>query len=199
MDSKAFINQMKEQDPTQVQQNIRTFPIAGTNLARILSDPQYRQAFHDRLRRYNPLVVAFYKIGLLPLFGASQTVMLLTTKGRKSGKLRSTPIGYFRIGGVIHLFSAWGKSTSWYKNMTTYPEDVRIQIGMHKLAVNWVELNDPEEIMRTIAQFVTESPAQARYLFGWEPDLDRLEQADFSNLINHLLIVRFIEKAVDSL
>lgn len=194
MDSKAPMNQMRDQDTTLIQQTIRTFPIAGTNLARILSDQQYRQAFHVQLRRYNPLVVGLYKIGLLPLFGGSQTVMLLTTRGRKSGKQRSTPIGYFRIGNIIHLFSAWGKSTSWYKNMTTFPEDLWIQIGMHKLAVNWVELNDPEEIMRTIAQFVTESPAQARYLFGWEPSFDRLDQADFSNIINHVLIVRFIEK-----
>jgi deazaflavin-dependent oxidoreductase (nitroreductase family) len=194
MDSKAFMNQMREQDPTPVQQTIRTFPIAGTNLARILSDPQYRQAFHDRLRRYNPLVVAFYKIGLLPLFGGSRTVMLLTTKGRKSGKLRSIPIGYFRIGGVIHLFSAWGKATSWYKNMTSCPKDVWIQIGLHQWAVKWHELKDLDEIMQTIARFVTESPAQAHYLFGWEPDLDRLEQADFSNLIDRVLIVRFSEK-----
>lgn len=194
MDTKAFTNQMNDQDPPMVQQTMRTFPIPGTNLARILSDPQYRQSFHVRLKQYNPLVVVLYKIGLLPLFGGSRTVMLLTTRGRKSGKLRSTPIGYFRIGGVIHLFSAWSKATSWYKNMTTCPEDVWIQIGMHKLSVNWVELTNPEEIMQTIAQFVTESPAQARYVFGWDPDIDRLDQADFSNLIKRVLIVRFSKK-----
>jgi deazaflavin-dependent oxidoreductase (nitroreductase family) len=192
--SKELSRKIKDQYPTQIQPPGRSLPIAGTNLDRILSDKQYRQVFHDRLKRYNPLVVALYKIGLLSLFGGSQTVMLLTTKGRKSGNLRSTPIGYFRIGGVIHLFSAWSKATSWYKNMIACPEDVWIQIGLHQWAVMWIELKDPDEIMRTIAKFVTESPAQAHYLFGWDPDLDRLDQADFSNLINRILIVRFFEK-----
>ncbi len=102
----------------------RTFPIEGTNLYRILGDPTYRQSFHRQLKQYNPLITALYKIGLLPLFGVSRRVMLLTTRGRKSGKLRSTPIGYWRIGEKIYLFSAWGKATSWYKNLVACPEEV---------------------------------------------------------------------------
>jgi deazaflavin-dependent oxidoreductase (nitroreductase family) len=191
---KEFSRQIKDQGSSQIQQPGKSFPIVGTNLYRLISDPQYRQSFHARLKRFNPLVVTLYKIGLVPLFGGNQIVMLLTTKGRKSRKLRSTPIGYFRIGGVIHLFSAWGKATNWYKNMIAYPEDVWIQIGLHQWAVKWIELNDPYEIIQTITQFVTESPAQAHYLFGWEPDFDRLDQADFSPLINCILIVRFFEK-----
>ena len=189
------MDQMIEQSPTQVQPTARAFPIAGTNLARILSDPQYRKSFHAQLKRYNPLMVGLYKIGLLPLFGLSRTVMLLTTRGRKSGKLRSTPIGYFRIGGVIHLFSAWGKGTSWYKNMTANPNAIWIQIGLHKRPVHAQVLEEPGEIERTVAQFVAESPAQAHDLFGWEPDRDRIEAADFSAVINRVLIVRFIDKS----
>ena len=151
------MNQASQQEENRVLPDVRTFPIEGTNLARILSDPQYRQSFHAQLKRYNSLVAALYKIGLLPMFGASRTVMLLTTRGRKSGKLRSTPIGYWRIGGDIYLFSAWGRATNWYKNMVACPEDVWIQIGMRRWAAQPFDLKDPDEIMRTIAQFVTES------------------------------------------
>jgi len=168
----------------------RVFPAEGTHLARILSDAPYRQAFHARLKKYNPLVVVLYRVGLLPLFGVSRTVMLLTTKGRKSGKRRSTPIGYFTIGGVMHLFSAWGKSSSWYKNLLANPQDVWVQVGMHQRAVRARALQEPAEIQRTLEQFVTESPAQARSLFGWEPGRDCLEQADFSTVIARVLIVR---------
>ncbi len=188
------MNQASQQEENRVLPDVRTFPIEGTNLARILSDPQYRQSFHAQLKRYNSLVAALYKIGLLPMFGASRTVMLLTTRGRKSGKLRSTPIGYWRIGGDIYLFSAWGRATNWYKNMVACPEDVWIQIGMRRWAAQPFDLKDPDEIMRTIAQFVTESPAQARYLFGWEPGSDRLDQADFSPITNRVLVVRFLRR-----
>lgn len=170
---------------------IQVFPTEGTHLARILSDQQYRQLFHAQLKRYNPFVVALYRAGLLPLFGVSRTVMLLTTKGKKSGKLRSTPIGYFRIGGVIHLFSAWGKRTNWYQNMQANPNDIWIQVGLHQQAVQAQPLDDPAEIVRTIEQFITESPSQARYLFGWQPGCDQLANADFSTIINQVLIVRF--------
>jgi deazaflavin-dependent oxidoreductase (nitroreductase family) len=191
---KELSGQIKNPGPTLIKPIGRSFPIAGTNLDRVLFDTQYRHAMHDRLKRFNALVVTLYKIGLLPLFGGSRMVMLLTTKGRKSRKLRSTPIGYFRIGGVIHLFSAWGRATNWYKNMIACPEDVWIQIGLHRRAIMWIELENADEIMRTLAKFVTESPAQAHYLFGWDPDLDQLDQADFSNLINRILIVQFFEK-----
>jgi len=168
----------------------RAFPSEGTNLARILSDTSYRQAFHARLKKYNPLVVLLYRAGLLPLLGVSRTVMLLTTQGRKSGKRRSTPIGYFTIGGVMHLFSAWGKSSSWYKNLLANPQAVWVQVGMRQRAVRASVLQEPAEIQRTLEQFVTESPAQARYLLGWEPDRDRIDQADFSTVIQRVLIVR---------
>lgn len=185
------MNQAIEQETNQALPAVRTFPIEGTNLYRTICDAQFRRSFHVQLKRYNPLVVAFYKTGLSNLFGFSRTVMLLTTRGRKSGKLRSTPIGYWRIGGAIHLFSAWGKTASWYKNLRACPEDVSIQIGLHKWPVHAQELTEPEEIKRTLAQFVTESPAEARYLFGWDPERDRMENADFSLVIDRVVIIRF--------
>jgi deazaflavin-dependent oxidoreductase (nitroreductase family) len=165
----------------------------GTNLSRILTEPEFRRSFHAKLKTYNPFIVALYQVGLLPLFGVSRTVMLLTTRGRKSGKLRHTPIGYFRIGGVIYLFSAWGKASSWYKNLSAAPEDVSIQIGWRKLPVNAQILVDPAEIQCTIEQLVTESPSTAQYLFGWQPGQDRIDAADFSPVIQNVTIVRFVE------
>jgi deazaflavin-dependent oxidoreductase (nitroreductase family) len=173
---------------------VRVFPAEGTNLARILSDSQFRQVFHTRLKRYNPLMVVFYRVGLLPLFGASRTVMLLTTKGKKSGKARSTPIGYFRIGGSIYLFSAWGKKTAWYKNMQANPNDVWIQIGFHRQHVFAQALEDPAEIQQLLECFITESPDHAKYLFGWDPACDRMEYSDFSKVRDQVLIIRFVGK-----
>lgn len=173
---------------------VRTFPIEGTNLSRVLSDQPYRQSFHAQLKRYNPLIVALYKTGLLSLFGASRTVMLLTTRGRKSGKLRSTPIGFFRIGGIIHLFSAWGKAASWYKNMLASPNDVWIQIGLRRWPVRAEEIGEPGEMEQVLTQLIEESPSSAHTLFGWDPDHDRIDRANFSPILAQVLIIRFYEK-----
>jgi hypothetical protein len=77
----------------------RLFPTAESPLGRLLDDPEYKAAFHKRLQGSNRFVVFFYRIGLLPLLGAGKGTMLLITVGRKSGRIRSFPIGYFRIGG----------------------------------------------------------------------------------------------------
>jgi deazaflavin-dependent oxidoreductase (nitroreductase family) len=170
----------------------RVFPIAGTNLARLLYEPEFKHTFHARLKTYNPWMVAFYRIGLLPLFGAARTVMLLITRGRKSGAVRYTPIGYFCIWGIIYIFSPWGKSSQWYKNLAANPGDAVVQIGWRRQPVRAQAVEDPAEIRRTLAQFVAESPEEAGYLFGWDAGRDRIEDADFSPIIENVLIVRCV-------
>lgn len=173
---------------------LRSFPPLETRLSKILHDAEFKHSFLANLKIYNPLIVALYRSGILPLFGWSRTVMLLTTKGRKSGKLRHTPIGYFRIGGAIYLFSAWGKASSWYKNMLASPQDIWIQIGLHRWPVHVQVVEEPREIQQVLLQLVQESPAGARTLFGWDPDLDRIDCADFSPILEQVLIIRFLEK-----
>jgi hypothetical protein len=107
---------------------LRSFPTPETCLFKIRNDAEFKHSFLTNLKIYNPLIVALYRSGILPLFGWSRTIMLLMTTGRKSGKPRDTLIGYFRIGGVIHLFLAWGKGAGWYKNLIASPSDVSIQI-----------------------------------------------------------------------
>lgn len=176
------------------QSSARVFPRPETSLAQVIGDPAYRDAFHRRLQGSNRFVVAFYRIGLLPLLGAGKTTMLLTTRGRKSHRLRRFPVGYFRIGGNIHLLSGWGKDSNWYKNLRANPDDVWLQIGFRNFSVTAQFIEDPAEIKRTIERIVSESPTSARRLFGWDPDHDSLGSSDFSPVIEKVLFVRFIER-----
>jgi deazaflavin-dependent oxidoreductase (nitroreductase family) len=163
----------------------------GTSLYRLLNDHQFRRDFHARLKTWNPWVVVFYRIGLLPLLGVSRTVMILTTRGRKSGRLRRTPIGYFLIGGKVHVISAWGRSASWYQNLCADPSQVEIQIGLRRRKVRPEILESPEEILQTLEQFTAESPKAAEYLFGWDAQTDQMETSDFSAFGDKVQIVRF--------
>ena len=65
-------------------------------------------------------------------------VLILTTKGRKSGKTLSTPLGYFeRDGGYFIVASNGGndKHPSWYHNIKGNPGDVEIQVKDKKMKV----------------------------------------------------------------
>lgn len=168
------------------------FPRPGTGLARVIGDPIYKKSFHQRLQSSNRFIVAFYRIGLLPLLGAGKTIMLLVTRGRKSHRLRRFPVGYFRIGGEIYLLSGWGRESNWYKNLCANPTEVWLQIGFRTLPVQAQVVEDPAEVRRTIECLILESPDNARSLFGWDPESDRLDQADFSPILEKVLFVKFI-------
>jgi hypothetical protein len=81
-----------------------------------------------------------------------------------------------------------------YKNLLANPDDVAIQIGLRRWQVRPQTLEDPAEIQRTLAQFIAESPKEAGNLFGWEAGRDRIEDADFSPIIDDVLIMRCEEK-----
>lgn len=169
----------------------RTFPVPGTNLYKILYDPEYKKTFHARLKQSNRFVAVFYRMGLLPLLGVSRQVMLLTTQGRKTHAMRSTPIGYFRIDGQVYVFSAWGKATHWYQNILACPDEVYMQIGFQRRRAIAQEVSDPQELQRLLEHFVAQDPQGARVLFGWDPAQDRAETADFAPMIEKVLVVRF--------
>ena len=74
-------------------------------------------------------------------FGGSMggfKVLILTTKGGKSGKIRSIPLGYFeRDGGYFIVASNGGgeKNPSWYYNIKGNPQDVTIEVKDEKMKV----------------------------------------------------------------
>jgi deazaflavin-dependent oxidoreductase (nitroreductase family) len=58
-------------------------------------------------------------------------VLVLTTKGRKSGRVFSTPLGYFeRDGGYFIVASNAGQNShpAWFLNIKGNPNDVMIQV-----------------------------------------------------------------------
>jgi deazaflavin-dependent oxidoreductase (nitroreductase family) len=67
-----------------------------------------------------------YALGLGPLIGGF--VLLLTTKGRKSGKRRVVPLQYEEDQGVFYIGSARGTDADWFRNILANPE-VELQIG----------------------------------------------------------------------
>jgi deazaflavin-dependent oxidoreductase (nitroreductase family) len=68
---------------------------------------------------------------------AGLQVLLLTTAGRKTGRRRTTPLGYLPEGDDLLIVASSGGSDwfpSWWLNLKAHPS-AEVQVGDRKLAV----------------------------------------------------------------
>jgi hypothetical protein len=172
----------------------RSFPAPGTMLFDLVNNLEFKQRFHARLLSFNRFMVFFYKIRLLPLLGMSKQIMLLSTKGRTSQKMRDFPIGYYLIDGTVHVFSGWGKGANWFKNMIANPKDAYLQVGFRRFHVIPEVVENVDELRHTIERFIICCPKEAQQLIGWDTQRDNLETADFSMMMEKVLVMRFLER-----
>ena len=91
-----------------------------------------------------------YRLGLGPLL--AQRVLMLTTRGRVTGRDRKTPLWYVRDGDVVYCLSGWGSSSDWFKNLEAYPQ-VLLQIGRAKWESRGAVVHDPGELERILYRF----------------------------------------------
>lgn len=76
-----------------------------------------------------------------------QTTLLLTTRGRKSGKLRRTALIYGRDGDNYLVVASNGgeaQNPLWYLNLVEHPK-VELQVGAEKLAAHARTANEQEK------------------------------------------------------
>jgi deazaflavin-dependent oxidoreductase (nitroreductase family) len=91
-------------------------------------------------------------------------VLLLTTTGRKSGKVRTVPLGRFdRKGGYLIVGSMGGAPTDpgWIFNLRSQPH-VNVQI-LDKIIPVTAEFLTGEERAQAWQQVITEAPSYAAY------------------------------------
>jgi len=82
------------------------------------------------IRFVSQMHVCFYRLwgGMTPL---NRNTLILTTRGRKTGREISKPLLYVEDDGRLYLVASYGGSDSapaWYLNLTANPE-VKVQIG----------------------------------------------------------------------
>jgi len=72
--------------------------------------------------------VVLYRCGLHHI--VSRHVLLLTTTGRKTGKLRTTPVGYKfdRNTNTYYIVAGWKGKSNWYRNALATPA-VRVVVS----------------------------------------------------------------------
>lgn len=94
-----------------------------------------------------------------PLHGlVSNVLLLLTFKGRKSGKSFTTPLGYTQQGKTITLFT----DHPWWKNLRANPSVTITLKGKTFEGVAEVIAEDRDAIEKALLAFVRERPQAAR-------------------------------------
>ncbi|MCS7070066.1 MAG: nitroreductase family deazaflavin-dependent oxidoreductase, partial [Anaerolinea sp.] len=85
-------------------------------------------------------------------------IMILTTRGRKTGLPRPTPIEYRQHGSKTYAIAAW-PDADWVKNLRADPV-CRVQQGRRHFTARATFLDDPGEMNRALALFQrTASPS----------------------------------------
>jgi deazaflavin-dependent oxidoreductase (nitroreductase family) len=68
--------------------------------------------------------------------------MLLTTRGRRTGRPRTTGVSFMPLNDHYVMFSGWGVRSDWYRNVLTHPE-VFITVGRRRMRAMARPVTDP--------------------------------------------------------
>jgi F420H(2)-dependent quinone reductase len=92
------------------------------------------------------------------------SILLLTTRGRKTGKLRTTPLCFLRDGDDLVVVASNGGMDwfpSWWLNLLRDPL-ATVQVGRRRRAIRAREAT-PEERARLWAQLTSIAPGYLKY------------------------------------
>jgi deazaflavin-dependent oxidoreductase (nitroreductase family) len=101
-------------------------------------------------------------------------LLVLTSKGRKSGQARHTVLEYRRHGSKLYIVSAWGKRPNWLSNILQDP-NVTVQLGQKEIAARASLVSDSAEALRALYMF-------QRTGFVYEAILANMSSADSIDL-----------------
>ncbi len=119
--------------------------------------------------------VVLWRMGVGPLMEKIAPVMILTTRGRKSGLPRHTGLAYEQIDGIRYAGSAWGAESDWYRNVIDDPR-VTIQTGEsveYAYAYRVTDLDEYKKVAAWLLEY-SEDP----FLAPWLESLDIAHDLD---------------------
>ena len=110
-------------------------------------------AVHDGFTAVNKYVsVPALKMGLGRYMSNPATgyLMILRTRGRKSGEMRDAPLGYTIVGEHVYCVAGFGRKTHWFQNILA---DAHVEVILPSRAFSGVaeEVTDAGERRRVLA------------------------------------------------
>jgi len=112
--------------------------------------------------------------------------MLITVKGRKTGKEYSTPVGFYRENGSLWVLSS--RDRTWWRNVRG-GADVRLLLKGRNLSGHAEIVADEYEVKKQIADYIQHVPMAARGL-GLRMQNNVPSEDDVSRLAKERLFIR---------
>ena len=107
----------------------------------------------------NPIVKAVLRS---PLHGLmSKNTLLLEFKGRRSGRVLSTPVSYHIKGGRVHCFT--NKDFRWWRNLVDADSVELTLMGRRVVGKPTVTIDEPEVMSARLTDFLTAVPRDAAH------------------------------------
>ena len=98
--------------------------------------------------------VVLYRVGLADQLGRS--VLLLTTRGRRTGLPRTTALNYLVDGATTYVVSGSGSGSDWLRNLQADPH-VHVQVGRRRFAALAEMITDPIQQRRILTLWAEHS------------------------------------------
>ncbi|MBT9585465.1 nitroreductase family deazaflavin-dependent oxidoreductase [bacterium] len=120
-------------------------------------------------RAFNRLLVALWWVGLGWLVNQARPVtgriLVLGTRGRKSGQIRRTPLNYSLGEGCCWCAAGFGQSSDWFQNLLADPE-VEIWLPQSQATGRARPVTEEAEFVRRLRCVLADSGWIARWLAG---------------------------------
>ena len=113
-------------------------------------------------------------MGLGPVLG--QSMVILTTWGRKSHQPRHTALSYIILNGILYLVPGWPEQADWYKNLQADPH-VTVQLGEGYYHATARPVTDQAEFSAVAKELLEYGDAFLKPWLAWlqiEPELEDL-------------------------
>lgn len=94
-------------------------------------------------------------------------LLLLRTRGRRTGRVRDAPLSYLVADGSVWVLAGFGPVTNWYRNLLANPE-VEIQLPGRRFRCRGEEVLDAE-VRRRIAPRLVRATGLPGALIGCNP------------------------------
>lgn len=106
---------------------------------------------------------------------AGKGVLLLTTRGRKTGNLHTIGLQYELIDGWYYVGSADGDRSDWYRNLIVNPR-VDVQVGACQFEANAEAVSDCERIAGFLEFRMKKRPLMMKLILSMGGLKGRLDQ-----------------------
>ncbi len=169
----------------------KTFPTENSMLYRIIHSKGVPKDI-KRFRIMNKyFMVPLMRANILQLFGVGFIFVLIRTLGRKSKKVRYTPLEYRKFNGKYYIFSSRGKRADWYRNLKGHPEEFMVKVHFFWRKPEFREIESTETKVELFKEYARKYPMAAREFFGYNKKIDDLDDCDFTELAEFVRIIEF--------